>query len=87
VLEPEGTFLLWLDCRGTGMSDGQLREFFIHRAGVGMNNGAMFGTGGDGFMRMNIATPRANLRAALDCIRDALGEQGHKADSSAAASC
>lgn len=87
VLEPEGTFLLWLDCRGTGMSDGQLREFFIHRAGVGMNNGAMFGTGGDGFMRMNIATPRVNLRAALDCIRDALGEQGQKADSSAAASC
>ncbi|MFO7625727.1 MAG: PatB family C-S lyase [Candidatus Fermentibacteraceae bacterium] len=73
VLEPEGTFLLWLDCRGTGMSDEKLREFFIHKAGVGMNNGAMFGTGGDGFMRMNIATPRANLRAALDCIREALG--------------
>ncbi len=78
VLEPEGTFLLWLDCRGTGMSDEQLRDFFIHKAGVGMNNGAMFGTGGDGFMRMNIATPRANLGAALDSIRDALGARGSK---------
>ncbi len=84
VLEPEGTFLLWLDCRGTGMSDEELSEFFIHKAGVGMNNGAMFGTGGDGFMRMNIATPRANLRNALDCIRDALGAGDPKTGSPAA---
>jgi len=84
VLEPEGTFLLWLDCRGTGMSDEELGEFFIHKAGVGMNNGAMFGTGGDGFMRMNIATPRANLRNALDCIRDALGAGDPKTGSPAA---
>lgn len=84
VLEPEGTFLLWLDCRGTGMSDEELREFFIHKAGVGMNNGGMFGTGGDGFMRMNIATPRANLKAALDCIRDALAGSGSIASRSAA---
>lgn len=86
VLEPEGTFLLWLDCRGTGMSDEQLSEFFIHKAGVGMNNGAMFGTGGDGFMRMNIATTRANLGAALECIRDALGERSSERGSTAAVS-
>lgn len=75
ALEPEGTFLLWLDCRGMDMPDSALREFFIHQARVCMNNGAMFGTGGEGFMRMNIATPRKNLRAALDCIRHAI--EGH----------
>lgn len=75
AMEPEGTFLLWLDCRGMGMTDDELRDFFIHRAGVCMNNGAMFGTGGEGFMRMNIATPRHNLRSALACIRRAI--EGH----------
>ncbi len=70
-MEPEGTFLLWLDCRNTGLDDEGLKDFFIQKARVCMNNGAMFGTGGHGFMRMNIATPRSNLKAALDCIRDA----------------
>lgn len=87
VLEPEGTFLLWLDCRGTGMSDEELSEFFIHKAGVGMNNGGMFGTGGHGFMRMNIATPRANLRAALDCTRDALNRQASGSKTHTAVRC
>lgn len=72
VMEPEGTFLLWLDCRETGMSDDELKSFFTHRAGVCLNNGAMFGAGGDGFMRMNIATPRSNLTDALTRIAEAL---------------
>ena len=72
VLKPEGTFLLWLDCRGTHMCDEALKDFFIHKARVCLNNGAMFGTGGEGFMRMNIATPRANIAKALECIREAL---------------
>jgi cystathionine beta-lyase len=78
VQEPEGTFLLWLDCRGTGMKDDELKDFFIHEAGVCMNHGSMFGTGGHGCMRMNIATPRSNLRAALESISEAMGRRSER---------
>ncbi|MDX1551824.1 MAG: PatB family C-S lyase, partial [Marinobacter sp.] len=54
VTEPEGTYLLWLDCRALGMDDPELKRFFVHQAGVGMNPGITFGEAGSGFMRMNI---------------------------------
>lgn len=60
----EGTYLLWLDCRAMGLDDKALKQFFIEDCGVGMNPGAMFGDGGSGFMRMNIAAPRALLQQA-----------------------
>ncbi len=60
----EGTYLLWLDCRALGLDDKGLKQFFIEDCGVGMNPGAMFGDGGSGFMRMNIAAPRALLQQA-----------------------
>ena len=72
VQEPEGTFLLWLDCRGTGIADDELMDFFVREAGVCMNPGTMFGAGGGGFMRMNIAAPRSMIGAAMDSIRKAL---------------
>ncbi len=60
----EGTYLLWLDCRALGLDDKTLKQFFIEDCAVGMNPGAMFGDGGSGFMRMNIAAPRALLQQA-----------------------
>ncbi|MEX1201070.1 MAG: PatB family C-S lyase [Methylophaga sp.] len=60
----EGTYLLWLDCRALGLDDKALKQFFIEDCAVGMNPGAMFGDGGSGFMRMNIAAPRALLQQA-----------------------
>lgn len=71
LIEPEGTYLLWLDCGGMGMSDVQLREFFVHQAHVGMNPGAVFGQGGSGFMRLNIASPRTVIKDALARILQA----------------
>ena len=68
MIEPDGTYLLWLDCRGLDMSDAELREFFVHRAHVGMNPGITFGAGGSGFMRMNIASPRSVILDALKRI-------------------
>ena len=65
LIQPEGTYLLWLDCRKTGMSDEALREFFVQQAKVGMNPGAVFGPGSSGFMRLNIASPRSVLVDAL----------------------
>lgn len=63
--KPEATYLLWLDCRGLGLTDAQLREFFIKRCALGMNPGSVFGEGGSGFMRMNIGAPRAVVIDAL----------------------
>lgn len=67
----EGTYLLWLDCRAMGLDDKALKQFFIEDCGVGMNPGAMFGVGGIGFMRMNIAAPRALLQQACRRISTA----------------
>ncbi|MDM8178584.1 MULTISPECIES: MalY/PatB family protein [Marinobacter] len=74
VTEPEGTYLLWLDCRGLGMSDAELKRFFVQEAGIGMNPGITFGEPGSGFMRMNIGCPRRVLETALEQIRQALTE-------------
>ena len=74
VTEPEGTYLLWLDCRGLGMSDAELKRFFVQEAGIGMNPGITFGEPGSGFMRMNIGCPRRVLDTALEQIRQALNK-------------
>ena len=71
LIKPEGTYLLWLDCRELGMNDSQLKYFFINEAGVGMSPGTLFGEGGQGFMRMNIGTPRHIIAAAMENIRKA----------------
>ncbi len=68
LIQPEGTYLLWLDCRELGLTDGELRRFFIHQAKVGMNPGTVFGEGGSGFMRMNIGTSRRVVVEALERI-------------------
>lgn len=75
AFEPEGCYLVWLDCRGLGMSDRELKAFFVHQAGVGMNPGISFGQQGSGFMRLNLACPRAILETALEQIRQALGRR------------
>ena len=74
LIKPEGTYLLWLDCRALDMNDAQLRHFFVQKAGVGMSPGTLFGEGGSGFMRMNIGAPRHTIVAALENIRNAKRE-------------
>lgn len=75
LIQPEGTCLLWLDCRKLELADEALRAFFIEQARVGMNPGSMFGVGGSGFMRMNIGAPRAVLKAALGRIHEAVRDR------------
>jgi cystathionine beta-lyase len=72
VIGSQGTYLLWLDCRAMALNDKELKSFFINKAKVGMNTGISFGEGGSGFMRMNIATPRAIIIQALENIKNAL---------------
>jgi cystathionine beta-lyase len=71
VMKPEATFLVWLDFRDYGMDDKQLSRFLVKEAKVGLNNGARFGTGGDGFQRINIGCPRVLLAEALHRITTA----------------
>jgi cystathionine beta-lyase len=69
VIKAEGTYLLWLDCRAMNMTDTQLKHFFIHQAGIGMNPGVQFGEEGSGFMRLNIGAPRQAVLQVLEKIR------------------
>ncbi|MBI3479282.1 MAG: putative C-S lyase [Nitrosomonadales bacterium] len=71
LIEPEGTYLLWLDCRAMGLSDRQLTQFFVQEAGVGLSSGILFGEQGSGFMRMNIGAPRSIIAQALENIASA----------------
>lgn len=72
VIAPQATYLLWLDCRALKLDDAALKRFFIEEAQLGLSPGAMFGHGGEGFMRMNIGTPQANVMAALAQLKTAL---------------
>ncbi|KGX89603.1 cystathionine beta-lyase [Pontibacillus halophilus JSM 076056 = DSM 19796] len=72
VIEPEGTYLIWLDCRGLGLEHEELKHFMQHKAKVGLNDGASFGEEGEGFMRINIACPRATLEEGIRRITEAL---------------
>lgn len=65
-IEPEGTYLLWLDCRKLGLSDEELKRFFVEKARVGLMSGIVYGEGGSGYMRMNIGTPRARVSEAIE---------------------
>lgn len=67
---PEASFLIWLDCRGLGLTHDELIDLFVNKARLAMNDGAMFGQGGSGFMRMNIGTSRTIIKKALDILRD-----------------
>lgn len=66
VIRPEATYMAWLDFRATGMNDAELKKFMIEKAGLGLNEGTQFGPGGSGYMRMNLACPRATLQKALE---------------------
>lgn len=72
LIEPEGTFLLWLDFRGLGLDPDSLTRFLRERAGWAISRGAAFGEAGIGFGRLNIACTRARLAAALDRLADAV---------------
>ena len=67
---PQASFLVWLDCRALGLNHRQLVDLFVKRARLALNDGEMFGKGGEGFMRLNIAAPRAILQTALERLKE-----------------
>jgi Bifunctional PLP-dependent enzyme with beta-cystathionase and maltose regulon repressor activities len=72
VIKPQGTYLLWLDCRKLGLDNQALSTFMRAKARVGFDDGFLFGESGSGFERMNIACPRMILLEALSRIEQAV---------------
>jgi cystathionine beta-lyase len=73
-VRPEATYMIWLDCRKLCMPGTELQDFFVHKAGVGLNEGSTFGPGGEGFMRMNLGTNRKTVIKAMEQIRKAVSQ-------------
>lgn len=74
TIVPEASFLVWLDCRELGLSQHDLVKFFADQAHLALNNGAMFGSGGEGFMRLNVGSPRPVIEKALNNLKNAIGQ-------------
>ncbi len=64
--------MVWLDCSQLNLNGKDINDFMIHDVGLGFNNGSTFGTGGDGFVRMNVACPKKTLEEALVMLEKAV---------------
>lgn len=72
LIEPEGTYLIWLDCRELGLSEEELENLIVQKAKLWLDRGAIFGKAGEGFERINIACPRSILHEALERMKRAV---------------
>ncbi|MDR0414597.1 MAG: PatB family C-S lyase [Prevotellaceae bacterium] len=77
-MKPEASFLVWLDCHRLGLGHAALVNLFVGRAKLALNDGEMFGVGGEGFMRLNIGTPRSVLETAMKRLKAAVEELGQQ---------
>lgn len=71
-LRPQASFLVWLDCKELYLSQAELVDLFVRKARLALNDGAIFGKEGEGFMRLNVGSPRAVLREALERLEKAI---------------
>lgn len=69
--KPEATYMVWVDFRGTGMNTKEIEAFIIDKAHIAVDMGSWFGTGGDGYLRFNLACPRSILEKALNQLEKA----------------
>jgi cystathionine beta-lyase len=72
VSSPERTYLLWIDCRACKAIDGSPSNFFLKEARVALNDGALFGDAGRGFVRLNLGAPRSRILEALSLMKQAV---------------
>ena len=71
VVRPQASYLVWLDCRELGMTQKMLNDFFVDKARLALNDGAIFGKEGEGFMRLNVGCPRSVLEQAMKQLVEA----------------
>ena len=72
VTKTEGTYLVWMDFRGLGIAEKNLKDFVENQAGLWLDGGKMFGESGIGFQRINVACPRKTLEKALTQLESAV---------------
>ena len=72
MIEPEGTYLVWVDFRALGLTAEELDDMILRSANLWLDSGAIFGTTGEGFQRFNIACPRSTLTQALEQLEQAV---------------
>lgn len=71
-LRPQASFLVWLDCRALKLSHDELVDLFVDKAGLALNDGEIFNPGGEGFMRLNVATSAITLQKAMNQLKTAV---------------
>lgn len=71
---PQASYLVWLDCRALGLSHEELKDLFVNKAHLALNDGEIFGKEGAGYMRLNVGTQRAVLAQALEQLATAVKE-------------
>ena len=72
LIEPEGTYLVWLDLRKLGLTEQQQRQLIVQDAKLWLDTGTLFGQGGEGFERINIACPRTTIEQAMQRLEHAV---------------
>ena len=72
MIEPEGTYLLWIDFRALGLTEAQRQDLIENKANLWLDSGAMFGPDGEGFERFNVACPRSVLKQAFEQLEAAV---------------
>lgn len=73
MIKLEATYLAWIDFSKTGFTDEEIKQKLLTEAQLGLSPGPVFGTGGEGFQRMNLATPKVNVLTALDRLKSVFG--------------
>ena len=68
----QGTYMVWVDFRGTGMTTEEIERFIVHEAHIGVDMGTWFGPGGEGFLRFNLACPRCLVEKAMAMLSGAM---------------
>ena len=76
VYEPEGTYLAWIDLNGWNLTEDELTAFLVEKALFAVNRGSTFGRQGSGFVRFNLASPEAEVRAGLERLKTAAQAAG-----------
>lgn len=72
LVEPQGTYLIWIDFRGLGLTESEREDLIVNKAKLWLDTGSMFGVDGKGYERINIACPRSILKKALEQLEDAI---------------
>jgi cystathionine beta-lyase len=75
LIKPEATYMVWLDFRGLKMTTDEIKDLLMNKAHLGLVDGRMFGPGGDGFQRMNVASPRSMIIEAMERLEKAVNKR------------